>query len=364
MIEIKGKFNTAVAFLNELEETATKQITELCNQEFTKDAKIRIMPDAHAGAGCVIGTTMTITDKIVPNLVGVDISCGILAVKIDKKDVDFEQLDKCIRKHIPSGFEVHKHKNDEFAIRDLKCYSNLKNVKHLECSLGTLGGGNHFIEIDKDTDGNLWLLVHSGSRNLGFQAAEIYQQKAFKILQSKKISKDLAYVEGQDFDDYLNDMKFFQKWATRNREVMIEKIMIGMRWSALEKIETVHNYVDLDHMVLRKGAVSAQKDEMLLIPINMRDGVLLCKGKGNPDWNYSAPHGAGRVLSRRQAFKQLSLEEFEKTMQGIYTTTLNKGTLDEAPMAYKPIEEILKYVGDSVEVVNTMKPIYNFKAVD
>ena len=362
MIEIKGKFNTATAFLNELEATATEQITELCNQEFTKDAKIRIMPDAHAGAGCVIGTTLTITDKIVPNLVGVDISCGILAVKIDKQEVDFEQLDKSVRKHIPSGFAVHKFANDEFNLQEIKCFNQLNDKKRLECSLGTLGGGNHFIEIDKDSAENLWLLIHSGSRNLGKQVAEIYQDKAYKSSKNTTRHKDLAYLEGDDFHNYLSDMQFLQKWATRNREIMIEKILVGMRWSAVETIETIHNYIDLENMILRKGAVSARKDEMLLIPINMRDGTLLCRGKGNPDWNFSAPHGAGRLMSRNQAYKELSMDDFVNSMKDIYTTSLNKKTLDEAPMAYKPIEALLQFVGDTLEVMDTMKPVYNFKA--
>ena len=364
MIEIIGKYNTAIAFLDELEKTASSQIIELCNQEFTQDAKIRIMPDAHAGAGCVIGTTMTISNKVVPNFVGVDISCGILAVKIDIKDVNFGKLDKSIRKNIPSGFEVHKHKSDEFNLQELKCFEQLKNVKHLECSLGTLGGGNHFIEIGKDTDNNIWLLVHSGSRNLGKQTAEIYQHKAQKLLKDTDVPKELAYLDNLNLHDYLSDMIFLQKWASRNREAMVEKILIEMRWTALEKIETVHNYIDLNNMILRKGAVSSQKDEMLVIPINMRDGTLLCKGKGNPDWNYSAPHGAGRLMSRHQAFKKLSMEDFKKTMQGIYSTTVCNKTLDEAPMAYKPIKDLLKHIGPSVEVVGKMVPIYNFKAIE
>ncbi len=365
MIEIKGKFNTAIAFLNALEETATKQITELCDQEFVKDSKIKIMPDAHAGAGCVIGTTMTITDKVVPNLVGVDIGCGVHCVKLDIKEIDFEKLDKSIRKHIPSGFDVHKYENKEFDLKELKCYSQFTGVQRLWCSLGTLGGGNHFIEIDKDSAGNLWLLVHSGSRNLGYQIAEIYQKKAYNTLKNKTaINKDLAYLEGQDFTDYLHDMNFIQKWAVRNRELMVNTILVGLRCSALEKIDTIHNYIDLDNMILRKGAVSSQKDEMLVVPMNMRDGTLLCRGKGNPDWNYSAPHGAGRILSRTQAFKKLNLDEFKRTMEGIYTTTVMLKKLDEAPMAYKPIEEILEFVGDSLEVIDTMKPLYNFKAVE
>jgi len=362
MLEIKGKFNTAIAYLNELEQTATEQIIELCDQEFTQNAKIRIMPDAHAGAGCVIGTTMTITDKIVPNLVGVDIGCGVLCVKIDCKEIGFEHLDKVIRTQIPSGFNVHKNKNLEFNLQVLKCFDKLKNKKHLECSLGTLGGGNHFIEIDKDTDGNFWLLIHSGSRNIGLQVAEIYQNIAYSKLKNTNINKDLAYLEGEDFDNYLHDMNFVQKWAVRNRELMIEKILIGMRWSQTVKIDTIHNYIDMKNMILRKGAVSAQLDEMLVIPINMRDGTLLCKGKGNPEWNFSAPHGAGRLLSRNQAFKNLSLEQFVDSMKNIYTTTVNKKTLDEAPMAYKSIEDILQFVDATLEVVDMMKPVYNFKA--
>ena len=406
MLEIKGKFNTATAYLDKLEDGAIEQIKELCDQEFFKNEKIKIMPDVHSGAGCVIGTTMTITDKIVPNLVGVDISCGILAVKIDHSEVDFERLDKIIRKNIPSGFEVHNRKNDEFDLKKLECFNNLRSVKHLECSLGTLGGGNHFIEVDRDSKGELWILIHSGSRNLGLQVAEHYQHKAYKTLCENarryktpekeeliqqfielkeagktvelkeikekikliekqlinEVNKDLAYLEGDDFEDYLHDMRFLQKWASRNREIMVEKICVGLRCKMLDKIETVHNYIDLDNMILRKGAVSAQKDEMLLIPINMRDGTLLCKGKGNPDWNYSAPHGAGRLMSRNQAKKKLNMKEFKETMSGVYSSCIVEETLDESPMAYKPIEEILEHIEGTVEIVDTMIPIYNFKA--
>ena len=402
-MEIKGKYNNAVAFLNELEQSAIDQIIEICDQEFLKDAKIRIMSDAHSGNGCVIGTTLTITDKIVPYFVGVDVSCGVLASKLSITEIDLEQLDFNIRRNIPHGFTVYNKRRSirEFDLKQLKCYDSLEKLEHLECSLGTLGGGNHFIEIDKDLNGDFWLLVHTGSRNLGLQVAEIYQEIAYKklnpisdndkekiqkivnelVLQRREkeiekaikefhknnkrndvIKKDLSYLEGQDFDNYLYDMAFCQKWAKRNREIISEKIAVGIRCDFIEQIDTVHNYIDIENMILRKGAVSSQKDEMFVIPINMRDGTLLCKGKGNPDWNFSAPHGAGRLMSRNKAFEKLSMEDFENSMKGVFTTCVSKKTLDESPMAYKPIDAILQFVNDTLEVIDVMKPIYNFKS--
>lgn len=394
MIELKGKYNIAKVFTDNVEKTAVGQIIELCNQEFTKDSRIRIMPDTHAGAGCTIGTTMTIQDKIVPNLVGVDIGCGMELIKIAEKEIDYEKLDKVIRKFIPSGFNVRSREHKYVAninFQNVKCLNKI-NLERAKLSIGTLGGGNHFIEVDKDIDGNLYIVVHSGSRNLGKQVAEYYQEQGYKELitvkeekdkliqklksqgrekeiqielkkiKIPKINRQLAYVTGQNFKDYLNDMRIVQKFATYNRKAMADEIMENMGFTKIEQFTTIHNYIDLDNMILRKGAISAQKGEKVLIPINMRDGSLICIGKGNPDWNYSAPHGAGRLMSRSKAKENVTLEEFEESMKGIYTTSVNISTIDESPMAYKPMQEIIDNIGGTVGISNIIKPTYNFKA--
>ncbi|HHW30673.1 MAG TPA: RtcB family protein [Clostridiaceae bacterium] len=367
MIEVKGKYNTAKVFTDNLESEAMAQIMELCNQEFVEDSVIRIMPDAHAGAGCTIGTTMTISDKIVPNLVGVDIGCGMETIKLKQKDINFEKLDKVIYNNIPSGFDIRKkqHKyteNIDFESLACKKYVNLERAR---LSVGTLGGGNHFIEVNKSNDGTLYLVVHSGSRHLGKQAAEYYQELAYKELAGTvKISKQLAYVQGKSYNNYLHDMKIIQQYAVFNRKAIVEEIINRMELEIEEQFTTIHNYIDLDSMILRKGAISARKGERVLIPINMRDGSLICIGKGNKDWNYSAPHGAGRLMSRRKAKETISLEEFRKTMEGIYTTTVNRSTLDECALAYKPMDEIINNIQDTVEIVDIIKPLYNFKAAE
>ncbi|HAE61176.1 MAG TPA: RNA-splicing ligase RtcB [Eubacteriaceae bacterium] len=366
-MEIKGKFNTAIVFTEEIDINARMQIKELCDQNWTSGLKIRIMPDVHAGAGCTIGTTMTVTNKIVPNLVGVDIGCGVEVVKFKKINIDFEELDDFIYGNIPSSFKVYDKPVEYFDLKDLKCVENLKNHERLIRSVGTLGGGNHFIEVSKDEKGFLYLQVHSGSRNLGKQVAEFYQQKAWKQLRKNppaegKVPKALSYLQGKDFYDYINDMKIVQRFATRNREIIADRIMERFSINPIERFATIHNYIDLDMMIMRKGAVAAKKGEKLIIPMNMRDGSLICIGKGNPEWNYSAPHGAGRLMSRTEAKKSLSLQGFKETMKGIYTTSVNMKTLDEAPFAYKPIEKILTYVKDTVEISDIIKPLYNFKA--
>ncbi len=394
MIEVKGKYNTAKVFTDNLESEAMAQIMELCNQEFVKDSIIRIMPDAHAGAGCTIGTTMTISDKIVPNLVGVDIGCGIEVIKLKQKEIDFEKLDKVIYNHIPSGFDIRKkeHKYTEnIDFNGLFCKNHV-NLERARLSIGTLGGGNHFIEVNKDGDGNLYLVVHSGSRHLGKQVAEYYQELAYKELTDVsrikdkiiarlkaegreneiqheiqkvspvKISKQLAYLQGESYYNYLHDMKIVQLYAVYNRKAIVDEIMNRMEFEVEEHFTTIHNYIDLESMILRKGAISARKGEKVLIPINMRDGSLICIGKGNKDWNYSAPHGAGRLMSRREAKKVISLEEFKKTMEGIYTTTVSMSTLDECALAYKPMEEIIDNIQDTVVIIDIIKPVYNFKA--
>lgn len=402
MLEIKGKVSTAICYASVVEDEAIQQIRRMCDQEFTKDSKIRIMPDVHAGKGCTIGTTMTIVDKVVPNIVGVDIGCGMYTVKLGNIDIDFEKVDK-VANYIPSGRNVWQSKTEYFDLATLRCYRSLKDTKRLERSLGTLGGGNHFIEIGVASDGNKYLVVHSGSRNLGKQVAELYQklaidlhsgkedfftqkdkliesykkqgrrkeiQKALKKLeknwQSKEssIPKDLCYLYGSYLDDYLHDVEICQQFAKRNREKMAEIILERTNMKALSAFHTVHNYINSKEMILRKGAISAHKDELLLIPINMRDGSILAKGKGNPEWNYSAPHGAGRIMSRTQAKRTFDLNAYKKTMEGIYSTSINKATLDEAPMAYKSIENIIEDIQGCVDIIDIIKPVYNFKAAD
>ncbi len=393
MIEIKGKYNTAKVFTNNLEDKAAGQIQELCDQNFTQDSRIRIMPDTHAGAGCTIGTTMTIKDKIVPNLVGVDIGCGMYVSKINKKTIDFRKLDKVIRNCVPSGFDVREvpHEYNSFVdIFSLKCKEHV-DLKRASLSIGTLGGGNHFIEMNKDEKDNLYLVVHSGSRHLGKQIAEYYQNRATKEIVKKsnnqiiaelksqgresdiqlEIEKNrsiikgaLSYVQGQTFNNYIHDMHIAQLFAEYNRKAIAEVIIHEMGFTVDDSFTTIHNYIDMGEMILRKGAISAKKGERVIIPINMRDGSILATGKGNDDWNQSAPHGAGRLMSRKQAKLNLSLEEFKNSMDGIYTTSVSKDTLDEAPFAYKPMNEIIDNIQDTVEINTVIKPIYNFKASD
>ncbi|MCC5911774.1 MAG: RtcB family protein [Clostridiaceae bacterium] len=367
MIEIKGKYNTAKVFTNNIEKEAAVQIEELCDQAFVKDSTIRVMPDMHAGKGCTIGTTMTVGNKIVPNLVGVDIGCGLELVKIKEKTINLQRLDEAIYKLIPSGFHIKKNIHPYASHVDfdsLKCKSQV-DINRGKLSIGTLGGGNHFIEVNKDEEENLYIVVHSGSRNLGNQVATLYQQKAYKQLMNKgikDINKNLAYLEGDSFKDYLHDMHILQQYAVYNRKAILDEVLNHMGVMVEEKITTIHNYIDLKDMILRKGAISAKKGEKVIIPMNMRDGSLICVGKGNPDWNYSAPHGAGRLMSRTKAKEIISLSEFEASMKGIYSTSIKKSTIDEAAMAYKPMEEIIENTRDTVDILHTIKPIYNFKA--
>lgn len=395
MLELRGKYNTAKVFTDEIDSTAISQIINLLNQEFIQGSQIRMMPDVHAGKGCTIGTTMTITDKIVPNLVGVDIGCGMLALKLKEAEFDLEKLDKVIREYIPSGFDVHERGIKYPQLKELSIFSHI-DAERAYKSLGTLGGGNHFLEVDKGSDDRLWLVIHSGSRHLGTEVCKYYQDLAWKKIkengiqkkiqetverlkregkshdiehtikilkmQAGPIPKDLCYLEGQDFQDYLHDMKITQNFAYDNRIAMANTILAKMNLSYEMCFQTIHNYIDIDNSILRKGAVSAQKGEQLIIPMNMRDGSLICVGKGNLDWNYSAPHGAGRLMSRSQAKESISLKDYRDSMTGIYTTSVNQSTLDECPMAYKNMESIVENVGETVEIVDTIKPIYNFKA--
>lgn len=373
MFELKGKYNDCKVFTDNVDETCIGQLITLLNQESLQDSIIRIMPDAHAGAGCVIGTTMTVTDKVIPNLVGIDIGCGMYTVKLKEKRIELPKLDSIIRKRIPSGGNIHvrsgQHKySKNIDIEQLLCLGK-SNCKVSEatavCSVGTLGGGNHFIEIDKDEDSNLYLVVHTGSRRLGKAVAEYYQKKAFEEL-SKLLSipYELAYCEGILYDDYIHDMKIVQEYAYWNRKAIADTIIKEMKLHTVEEFETIHNYIDMEHMILRKGAVSAREEEKILIPMNMRDGSLLCMGKGNEDWNYSAPHGAGRLMSRSQAKENITLSAFKKTMKeaDIYSTSVTRDTIDESPFAYKPMEEIVENIKDTVEIINVIRPIYNFKA--
>ena len=406
MQEVKGKYNTAKVFTDVIDETSLKQILLLCNQEFTAGEKIRLMPDVHAGAGCTIGTTMTIKDKIVPNLVGVDIGCGMETLVIHKdsdvaKNFSGAVLDKIIRKNIPCGFDIRKKPHDFVSEVEWDRVKGKFTKNRAILSLGTLGGGNHFIEADKDDEGNLYIVVHSGSRHAGLEIAEYYQEMAWNQLNQETkadldamiaelkatgrqseieekriemnaqiktaIPKDLAYVSGYLFDDYINDMKIMQHFAALNRKAMIDTISIGLRIKKedlIEQFTTIHNYIDIENMILRKGAVRAKKGEKLLIPINMRDGSLVCIGKGNEDWNCSAPHGAGRVMSRMKAKRQLRMEEFKAQMSGIYSTTVSKATLDEAPMAYKTMDDIVNNINPTAHIEKIIKPIFNFKAAE
>lgn len=367
MIEIKGTYGEAKVFTNELDSSASGQIKALCEQPFITGSKIRIMPDVHAGKGCTIGTTMTIGDYVVPNLVGVDIGCGMLTVQLEEKRLNLPELDSFIHQNIPYGRDVRERthrSHGRINLEDLRCYKKVDTRRAKE-SLGTLGGGNHFIEVDKDDDGTLYLVIHTGSRNLGLRVAELYQRKAYNAVGGRKqteIPYELAYLTGEEKDDYLYDMAFMQRFAELNRRIIKEVILDGLKLHEVDSFTTIHNYIDTDKMILRKGAVSANEGERLLIPMNMRDGSLICTGLGNEDWNCSAPHGAGRRFSRTEAENSFTVSEFKKQMEGIYTTSVSKDTLDECPMAYKPMDEILGNISDTVRVERIIRPIYNFKA--
>ena len=400
ILEIKGKVNTALCYANVIEDEAIEQIRRMCDYPMTEGSRIRIMPDVHSGKGCTIGTTMTITDKAVPNVVGVDIGCGMYTVDLGKVDINFEKVDEAAH-FIPSGMNVWEGRQERFDLTKLRCYRDLKDTKRLGRSLGTLGGGNHFIEIDQAADGTKYLIIHSGSRNLGKQVAELYQklavnlsrgygdylkqrdeiirtykeqgrrkeiQEALKQLHwqvyesETSMPEDLCYLSGTYLEDYLYDVEVCQAFARRNREKIAEIILERTGMDGGESFHTIHNYIDTEEMILRKGAIAARNGEKVLIPINMKDGSVLAVGRGNPEWNYSAPHGAGRLMSRTKAKSSLSLEEYQKRMEGVYTKKVKEKTLDEAPMAYKSIEDIIDVIRESVDIIDVMKPIYNFKA--
>lgn len=404
MKEVKGKYGTAKIFTDLVDDKSLEQVKTLMDQEFVENCKIRMMPDIHAGAGCTIGTTMQIIDKVCPNLVGVDIGCGMLTVLLRETEIDLEKLDKVIHEKIPAGFNKRDEVHEYFEMVDLEnlyCKKHV-NIENAALSLGTLGGGNHFIEVDKDEEGCLYLVIHTGSRHLGLEVAKYYQELAEEYVKDsyemdyqylskgiihtlkaagrhseinselKKLKeslvlppKELSYLQGIQLDDYIHDMQIVQDYASWNRFAIADTILREMTDLMIDGyFTTTHNYIDMEteNVILRKGAVSAKDGELLLIPINMRDGSLICKGKGNPDWNFSAPHGAGRLMSRSEAKRMVSLGEFAKSMDGIYSTTVGFDTLDECPMAYKPMKSIIENIGDTVEILKVIKPIYNFKA--
>ena len=402
MITIKRNNGDDVkVFAETFEYEAYDQVKRLANYPAYENSKIRLMSDCHAGKGCVVGTTMTLTDKVTPNLVGVDVGCGVCVINLGNIDIDFAKLDNVIRKYVPSGFDIHSQaweKDDE--LEELLCFNSVDYSRAIH-SIGTLGGGNHFISIEQSqTTGDKYLIIHTGSRNLGVQVCKFYQDLAFKKLNEmssikKQISdeivekckkegrekdiqkelkkalaniqkpsadKELAHLSGDDFKNYIWDMNITQRFAVLNRSTIAKIILQKMGWKEIDRFETIHNYIDTKNMILRKGAVSAQAGEKLIIPINMRDGSLICIGKGNPDWNYSAPHGAGRLMSRSKAKSTISMKEYENSMKGIYTTSVSKSTIDESPMVYKDMQEIIRCVEPTVDIIDTLKPLYNFKA--
>ena len=398
MLEVSGKYNSAKIFTDVVDQASIAQVIALCSQEFSRGSRIRMMPDIHAGKGCTVGTTMTVTDKVCPSLVGVDIGCGMETVRLREDHFQPQQLDKLIRQRIPSGFAVREKPHrylEKLDLSDLCCRRSV-DIPRAEKSLGTLGGGNHFIEVDRDDEGSLYLIIHSGSRRLGLEVAKFYQDEAYQRLngsskadaqalaarlkaegREKEIQKALkalrntkrtavpyllAYAEGELLEQYLHDMAIVQEFAALSRQAMADEILRGLKLHAEETFTTIHNYIDTRAMVLRKGAVSARAGERLLIPINMRDGSLLCVGKGNEDWNCSAPHGAGRLMSRSEAKQSFTVSQFKKEMDGIYTTSVGSSTLDECPMAYKAMEDIVGNIGETVEIEKVIRPVYNFKA--
>lgn len=400
MREIVGKYNTAICYANIIENEAIEQIRRMCDQPFIAGSKIRIMPDVHAGKGCTIGTTMTISDKVVVNIVGVDQGCGMYTVDIGKEPADFVKVDEAAH-IVPSGMNVWDTVRYPFDLTQLRCYKALKNTQHLERSLGTLGGGNHFVEIDRAEDGTQYLVIHSGSRNIGKQVAEYYQSVAVELAGGKDdflakkenvikelketgrqseiqntleklseefrnneldIPEELCPLYGPQFEDYLHDANICQEFARQNREAIANEILQYAGLTGGFSFHTIHNYINTSEMILRKGAIAAHENELVLIPINMRDGSVLARGRGNPEWNYSAPHGAGRLMSRKSAKNFLSMDEYKFSMNGIYTTSVNESTLDEAPMAYKSLEDIIGVIQESVDIIEVLKPVYNFKA--
>ena len=391
-------------FTDNIEDKAKEQVNNLVSLDAFANCKVRIMPDVHAGAGCVIGFTANLGEKVIPNIVGVDIGCGMLVVELGNIGIDFGRLDAAIHNCVPAGINVHSNFDgtvyDEFLDR-LYCRNELKNDIHIASSMGTLGGGNHFIEVDQDDEGNKYLVIHTGFRNLGKQVAEIYQQLAIDTLSNKinrkeelqqliqsykdaghqselqeaiaqfnkdfeqrypNVPNELCYLEGENREKYLHDMKICQEFAVENRATIAFNIIREMNWNVINTFESVHNYISFEDNIVRKGAISAYRGQKVIIPMNMRDGCIIGIGKGNDEWNQSAPHGAGRIMSRAAAKDNIKLEDFEDSMKGIYSTTVNQSTIDESPFAYKPMQEIIDNIQDTVEIEKIIKPIYNFKA--
>ena len=412
MFTVQGRYNTAVIFTDTCDSATVGQVIGLLNSPCAEGASIRIMPDCHAGAGCVIGTTMTIRDKVIPGLVGVDIGCGMLATRLKERRIDLPKFDSVSQAEVPAGMRMrgspHSRAKD-ISPEELRCFRKPRcsvSPEVFALSLGTLGGGNHFWELDRDEEGNLWLVVHTGSRRSGKDVAEYYQRSAYEQVnglrewrkkdidaqreafirhlraegREREISTllpqweaslpepvpgvpyEMAWCEGPLFDDYIHDMRVMQRYAQMNRQIITQTILKKCKLHPEEQFETVHNYIDLDRMILRKGAISARAGERVLIPINMRDGALICRGRGNPEWNESAPHGAGRLMSRSEARASISMADYRAAMEGIYTTCVSTATVDESPFAYKPMAEIVANIEPTVEIVSRLKPIYNFKA--
>jgi RNA-splicing ligase RtcB len=367
MDNITGRFASAVVFATGIEDYARSQIRMILDNQVSINSKVCIMPDCHPGKVGPIGLTMTVTDKIIPQLMGVDIGCGMLMAKVEGR-FEYPKLDRVISENVPSGFNIRKKPHNKAlfeVISDLRCLRAVNGDKALK-SLGTLGGGNHFIEVDKGEDG-YYLIIHSGSRHLGYDVADYYTETARRRLANmgKDVPYEMAYVEGTLMDDYLHDVEIATAYASLNREIILQEILKGMKWKEVERYESIHNYIGVlpdGTKILRKGAASACEGEMVIIPINMRDGVILGVGKGNPDWNYSAPHGSGRVLRRDEVKNHYTVSAFKNDMKGIYSSSISAGTLDEAPVAYRGIDEIMDVISDSVEVKEIVKPVYNFKA--
>ena len=398
MFELYGKYASAKIFTDVIEEAAVSQIMAVLNQPVSQGARVRIMPDVHAGKDCTVGTTMTITDKAIPNLVGTDIGCGMETIRLKERDIDPEALDRLIYSSIPSGLAIRKEPHEFYKkaeLENLYCYDNI-DLKRAVRGLGSLGGGNHFIEADRAPDGSLYIVIHSGSRSLGKDVALYYQRAAYeqlngssaediekltkmlkkqgkanriereitKLKNTKRtdIPRSFAYARGELLEKYLHDMKIVQQYAVLSRKAIAADIIKGLGLTADDSFTTIHNYIDTENMILRKGAVSAKTGETLIIPINMCDGSLICTGKGNTDWNCSAPHGAGRLMSRSAANEPLSVEEYKRRMQGIYTSSVGYSTIDESPMAYKNINDIISNISETVDINEIIKPVYNFKA--
>jgi len=390
MIEIKGKRNSAKVYADKIDKETKTQLAALLREEAFSEEKIRVMPDTHSGKGCVVGLTMTLSGRFIPAMMGVDIGCGMEVVMLEESEADLHRLDALIHTAIPCGSGVHDRPAADMDLSGLRCLSEV-DVQRAKRSLGTLGGGNHFIELDRDSSGRLILVIHSGSRQLGSDAAAYWQKQAYKYQCKKarraaprtnrrtdeqeggfipmkggqsvpKVKMESALLEGELFADYLADLAIIRDFARCNRRTMAEIICSGMGWRIADRFSCVHNAIEEERMLFRKGAISARQGERLIIPLNMRDGAILGIGKGNPDWNFSAPHGAGRVCSRTDARNAYTVEEYQREMDGIYTTTALAGSLDECPMAYKAPERILEQIGEAVEVTEIIRPVYNFKA--